>query len=112
MENCLFCKIIQGQIPSTKVYEDESVLAFRDIAPQAPIHILVIPKSHYDSVRQVSNPDVLGTLMIKAAEIAQAEGLDSKGYRLVCNTGQDGGQTVDHLHIHLLGGRVMTWPPG
>ena len=108
MSNCLFCKIIAGEIPSTKVYEDETVLAFRDIAPQAPTHILVIPKAHIGSVAEITpeNSGVVAHIFEVIAEIAKAEGLEN-GYRVVSNCGEDGGQTVRHLHFHILGGRKL-----
>ncbi|MBO4384577.1 MAG: histidine triad nucleotide-binding protein [Clostridia bacterium] len=109
--NCLFCRIIAGEIPSNKVYEDESFLAFRDIDPQAPTHILIIPKTHYDSVLEAPG-EVVGRMSGIAAKIAADEGIDNKGFRIVINTGEDGGQSVKHLHMHLLGGRSMEWPPG
>ena len=113
MENCLFCKIAAGQIPSSKVYEDESVLAFNDIDKKAPVHILIIPKKHVASVAALEDGDfdTVAHIFRVARDIAAAQGLDN-GFRLVANTGQDGGQTVDHLHFHLLGGRAMGWPPG
>ena len=113
MENCLFCKIAAGQIPSSKVYEDESVLAFNDIDKKAPVHILIIPKKHVASVAALEDGDldIVAHIFRVARDIAAAQGLE-KGFRLVANTGQDGGQTVDHLHFHLLGGRAMGWPPG
>ena len=109
MENCLFCKIIAGDIPSTKVYEDETVLAFRDIAPQAPTHILVIPKAHIGSVAEINgeNSSVIAHIFEVIASIAKAEGLDS-GYRVVSNCGDDAGQTVHHLHFHILGGKKLS----
>ena len=108
MENCLFCKIIGGVIPSTKVYEDETVFAFRDIAPQAPTHILVIPKAHIGSVAEVSkgNSAVVAHIFEVIPQIAAAEGL-SGGYRVVSNCGADAGQTVHHLHFHILGGKQL-----
>ena len=108
MENCLFCKIIAGDIPSTKVYEDEKVLAFRDIAPQAPTHILVIPKAHIASVAEITaeNAPLVAHIFQVIPEIARAEGLDG-GYRVVSNCGADAGQTVHHLHFHILGGTVL-----
>jgi histidine triad (HIT) family protein len=111
--DCLFCKIASGAIPVTHLFEDEQLLAFPDINPQAPVHILVIPKQHFGSLAHTTGKDVglLGHMLAAAAEIAQQQNL-AKGYRLVINTGPDGGQTVDHLHVHLLGGRHMTWPPG
>ncbi len=109
MENCLFCKIIAGQIPSTKVYEDETVLAFRDIAPQAPTHILVIPKVHIPSVAGITaeNSGVVAHIFEVIPQIAEKEGLQN-GYRVVSNCGADAGQTVSHLHFHILGGRALT----
>ena len=108
MENCLFCKIIAGDIPSTKVYEDETVLAFRDIAPQAPTHILVIPKTHIGSVAEITaqNSNVVAHIFEIIPAIARAEGLEN-GYRVVSNCGDDAGQTVHHLHFHILGGRKL-----
>ena len=109
MENCLFCKIVAGTIPSTKVYEDETVLAFRDIAPMAPTHILVIPKTHIPSVDGVTaeNSAVVAHIFTVIPQIAKAEGLEN-GYRVVSNCGADAGQTVPHLHFHILGGRPLT----
>lgn len=108
MENCLFCKIIKGEIPSTKVYEDDEILAFRDINPQAPVHILVIPKVHIAGVDELneSNSAVVSHIFAKIAEIAKQEGLEN-GYRVVSNVGEDGGQTVRHLHFHILGGTKL-----
>ena len=110
---CLFCKIMAGEIPSKKVFEDDRTYAFRDINPQAPTHILVVPRKHIGSLTEADAQDqeLLGYLHLVAARIAGSEGL-SAGFRTVINTGNDGGQTVDHLHIHLLGGRSMHWPPG
>jgi histidine triad (HIT) family protein len=110
---CLFCKIVAGEIPSKKVFEDDLTYAFRDINPQAATHILVVPRKHVASLAETSGEDqeMLGYLHLVAARIAKSEGL-SKGFRTVINTGPDGGQTVDHLHVHLLGGRAMMWPPG
>ena len=109
MENCLFCKIIAGDIPSTKVYEDETVLAFRDIAPMAPTHILVIPKAHIGSVAEITgeNSGVVAHIFEVIPAIAKAEGLES-GYRVVSNCGDDAGQTVHHLHFHILGGKKLS----
>lgn len=111
--SCLFCKIIEGTIPSTAVYQDELCYAFADIHPQAPIHILIAPRAHIASLNEAGGGDraLLGHLFWAAAEIARSKGL-TKGYRVVVNTGEDGGQTVDHLHVHLLGGRSLSWPPG
>ncbi len=111
--SCLFCKIVDGSIPSTKLYEDERCLAFADINPQSPVHILIAPREHIVSIAEASQNDspLLGHLVWVAAHLARANKLD-KGYRVIINTGPDGGQTVDHLHVHLLGGRPMSWPPG
>jgi histidine triad (HIT) family protein len=111
--DCIFCKIIEGTIPSKPVYQDERVFAFTDINPKAPVHLLVVPREHIASLTDANNDkkELLGHLLRVAAEIAANRGL-GKGYRVVVNTGEDGGQTVDHLHLHLLGGRAMTWPPG
>jgi len=111
--SCLFCKIADGSIPSTRVYEDEQCLAFADINPQAPVHLLIIPRKHIASLAKATTEDsaLLSHLLWTAAEIAREKKLDA-GYRVVINIGENGGQTVDHLHLHLLGGRHMTWPPG
>ena len=113
-EDCLFCKIIAGEIPSNKVYEDDAVYAFHDINPAAPVHILVIPKKHLSAVNAASEEDqaLLGHLLLKANAIAAEQGLAEEGFRYVINTGDKGGQTVYHLHLHILGGRQMNWPPG
>ena len=112
--DCLFCKIINGQIPSSKVYEDELVYAFRDIEPQAPVHILIIPKEHIASANDLNdrNCAIVGHIFSVAAKIAKSEGIEKGGYRIVNNCGADGGQTVGHLHFHMLGGRSLAWPPG
>ena len=109
MENCLFCKIVAGDIPSTKVYEDENILAFRDIAPQAPTHILVIPKAHIASVAEITaeNAQIVANIFSVIPKIAEAEGLTG-GYRVVSNCGADAGQTVHHLHFHILGGKQLS----
>jgi histidine triad (HIT) family protein len=111
--DCLFCKIANGTLSVTRLYEDEQLLAFADINPQAPVHILIIPKQHFTSLAHTTQEQepLLGHLLTAAAEIAKQQGL-TNGYRTVINTGPDGGQTVEHLHVHLLGGRHMTWPPG
>ena len=108
MENCIFCKIIAGSIPSTKVYEDETILAFRDIAPQAPTHILVVPKAHIEDCNGITaeNSAVIAHIFEVIPQIAKAEGLVN-GYRVASNTGADSGQTVPHLHFHILGGKTM-----
>lgn len=114
MSDCLFCKIIDGEIPSTKVFEDEKVLAFRDIDPQAPSHIIVIPKAHIASANEISseNSGIIGYIFEVIAKIAKQEGFAENGYRVVNNCGKDGGQTVGHLHFHVLAGRNLEWPPG
>lgn len=111
--DCLFCKIAAGEIPVKRVFEDELCLCFPDINPQAPTHLLLIPKKHIASHAHATEQDaaLLGHLMTVAVEVAADEGL-GRGYRLVMNTGADGGQSVDHIHIHVLGGRRMRWPPG
>ena len=114
MENCLFCKIAAGTIPGKIVYSDEDVVAFEDINPQAPQHILIIPRRHIPSMADVTPDDgpLLGIIFAVAAKLAQKLGLDKSGYRFVTNVGPDAGQSVFHLHFHLLGGRKMSWPPG
>lgn len=111
--SCLFCRIVEGSIPSTAVYQDDRCYAFLDIDPKAPVHVLVIPRKHIASLAEAGTEDeaLLGHLLWAAAEIARAKGL-ANGYRVAISTGRDGGQTVDHLHVHLLGGRALGWPPG
>jgi histidine triad (HIT) family protein len=111
---CLFCRIIAGQIPAAKVYEDELCLGFSDINPQAPTHALFVPKRHLATINDATAEDreLLGHLMISAAKVAREKGFSETGYRLVLNTNKDAGQTVFHVHLHLLGGRQLTWPPG
>jgi histidine triad (HIT) family protein len=111
--DCVFCKIAKGEIPSKKAYEDDSVLAFYDLDPKAPVHILIIPKRHIESVMEITpeNSGIVAHLFEVAAKLARENNL-TEGFRLVANTGKDGGQTVPHLHLHLLGGRSMKWPPG
>lgn len=111
--SCLFCNIVDGTIPASPVYQDERSFAFADINPMAPVHVLVVPREHIGSLAEAGEDKtgLLGHLLWVAAEIARAKKL-GKGYRVVVNTGEDGGQTVEHLHLHLLGGRAMTWPPG
>jgi histidine triad (HIT) family protein len=112
--DCLFCGIVAGTVPATKVHEDDLVVAFRDIAPRAPTHLLVIPRDHIASAAALTEQDgpMLGRLFATAADLARAEGIADAGYRLVSNVGRWGGQTVDHLHFHVLGGRSFNWPPG
>lgn len=113
-ENCLFCRIIAGEIPAEVVHQDERSIAFRDINPQAPVHVLVIPREHIESLDEASQRDeaALGHLLRIAARIANDQGLSESGYRTVINTGEGAGQSVFHLHVHVLGGRPMKWPPG
>lgn len=113
MDDCLFCKIAAGQIPSDKVYEDDKILAFRDINPQAPVHILIIPKEHIKSAYEITpdNSGIVAYIFEKAAQIAHEQGLDN-GFRIVTNCGDSAGQSVKHLHFHLLAGRDFGWPPG
>lgn len=111
---CLFCRIVAGDIPSTRVAEDELAIAIRDIAPRAPTHVLVLPREHIPSAADLTDADasLVGRLIAMAAEIARAEGISDGGYRIVTNVGEWGGQSVDHLHFHLMGGRPFAWPPG
>ena len=113
MTDCLFCRIVAGEIPADRVHETERTLAFRDVTPQAPTHVLVVPKAHHPDVAAVvdADPALLADVMAAAVAVARAQGLDG-GFRLVANTGADGGQTVHHLHLHVLGGRALGWPPG
>jgi histidine triad (HIT) family protein len=111
---CIFCKIANNEIPAAIVYSSDDVIAFRDLHPKAPLHVLIIPRRHIPSVNDVGDDDaaVLGQLFIAARAVAEAEGVAKSGYRLVMNTGSHAGQTVDHIHLHILAGRPMTWPPG
>ena len=111
-DSCLFCRIVRREIPAKLVYEDEQTVAFRDIDPKAPTHILVIPKAHVASLNDATDAEMLGRLMLVAKALAASEGLASDGYRTVVNTGANAGQTVFHIHLHLLGGRKLGWPPG
>lgn len=113
MSDCLFCRIAAGEVPAQMVHQDAHIVAFRDIAPKAPVHILVVPRHHWTSLAAVPDGEapVLGHLLEACRDLAVGLGLGD-GYRVVVNTGPDGGQTVDHLHVHLLGGRAMEWPPG
>lgn len=114
MEHCLFCRIIDRRAPAKIVYEDDRVVAIEDVNPQAPVHLLVIPRQHLPSLKEAAAEDesLLGHLFMLAAQLARERGLDSKGYRTVVNTGSFAGQSVFHLHVHVLGGRVFRWPPG
>lgn len=114
MVDCLFCKIAQMHIPASIVYSDDEILAFRDVNPQAPVHLLVIPKQHVSTTNDFAATDeaLLGRMLLTAQRLALAEGIAESGYRLVMNCNSDGGQTVYHVHLHVLGGRGMRWPPG
>ena len=114
MPDCLFCKIAAGEIPSEFVYEDDELVAFHDINPQAPNHVLIIPRRHIETVLDLTDDDagLIGRMILAAGKIARELGLSQRGYRLLFNCKQDGGQEVYHIHLHLLGGRRMTWPPG
>lgn len=111
--DCLFCRIVAGEVPATVVHETERTVAFRDVTPQAPTHVLVVPREHHVDLAAVSDADpaLLGEVLATAVAVARQEGLDG-GYRLVANTGPDAGQSVHHLHVHVLGGRALGWPPG
>lgn len=113
-ENCLFCKIAAGEIPSTQVYADDEFYAFRDINPGAPVHVLVIPRKHIPRITAAAPDDeaLLGRLLLRANEIAASEGIAEPGFRYVMNCNEHGGQTVYHIHLHILGGRGLAWPPG
>ena len=112
--DCLFCRIAAGEIPSTQVHADDEVIAFRDIAPKAPVHVLVIPRRHIPSAADLTAADgpLLARMVAVAGDVARREGIADSGYRIVTNVGADAGQSVAHLHLHLLGGRRMSWPPG
>jgi histidine triad (HIT) family protein len=112
--SCLFCRIVADELPSTRVHEDDAVIAFRDIAPRAPTHVLVIPREHIASAADLTEAHgpILGRLFAVAADVARSEGIADAGYRVVTNVGRWGGQSVDHLHFHVMGGRAFDWPPG
>lgn len=112
LQSCLFCRIARGEIPAQMVMHNRDIVAFRDLNPQAPVHILIIPTKHIGSLDDAADSELLGRMLSLTAAIARQEKIAKTGYRTVINTGTDGGQSVDHLHIHLLGGRQMTWPPG
>ncbi|NLY44078.1 MAG: histidine triad nucleotide-binding protein [Clostridiaceae bacterium] len=114
MADCIFCKIAAKEIPSSIVYEDDNIIAFKDINPAAPVHVLVIPKQHISSVLDLDEENValVGDILLKCKKIAQDLGIAEKGFRIVNNCGREGGQTVGHIHFHVLGGRMLSWPPG
>jgi len=114
MDECIFCKIVNKEIPAKVVYEDDRIVAFDDINPQAPVHVLLIPKEHFVSLNDIpeEKKELLGHIMSKARQVAQEKGVKESGYRIVLNTARDSGQDVLHIHFHVLGGRRMTWPPG
>ncbi|MDR1955929.1 MAG: histidine triad nucleotide-binding protein [Treponema sp.] len=114
MSDCIFCNIASGEIPAQKLYEDDEILAFRDVSPQGPVHFLVIPKKHIPTIMELEPADSLlvGRMLHKAQALAVEQGCAEKGARFVINCKSDGGQTVDHLHIHVIGGRPLGWPPG
>ena len=109
---CIFCRIVAGTIPAARVAENERGVAFRDLHPQAPVHVLVVPRRHVDGLAAAADGEELGALLLLAREVAEREGVAASGYRVVTNCGTDGGQTVGHLHLHVLGGRALWWPPG
>ncbi len=111
-DSCVFCRIISGEIPAPIIAQNEHAAAFRDLAPKAPVHVLVVPKRHVASLADCHDGPELGAVMLLAAEVARLEGIETSGYRTVVNTGADGGQSVFHLHAHVMGGRAMGWPPG
>lgn len=114
MPECIFCKIVNGDIPADKVYEDDKVIAFNDVNPQSPTHVLIIPKEHIPSTNNIdeNNSQIISHIFIVISKIVKEKGLENQGYRIVNNCGEFGGQTVEHVHFHLLGGRQLQWPPG
>lgn len=113
-EDCIFCKIVKKQIPCEMLYEDDKVIVFKDISPQAPVHAIIIPKEHIDDLNCLNkeSSSIIGHIFIVAKEMAESLGIAESGYRIVSNCGEQGGQTVQHVHFHLLGGRMLKWPPG
>lgn len=109
-EDCIFCRIIKGEIPSNKVYEDDKMIAIHDVAPAAPVHVLLLPKEHIENVT-TADPEMVAYMLGKVKTIAEQTGIAEKGFRVVINTGEEGGQTVNHLHIHVIGGKALGWPP-
>jgi histidine triad (HIT) family protein len=114
VEDCIFCKIVQGTIPSKIAFQNDEMVAIHDINPAAPVHLLIMPRQHIASTAELTEQNVplIGRMVLVASQLARENNLEANGYRIVTNTGSDGGQTVNHLHLHLLGGRHMTWPPG
>ncbi len=110
MSDCIFCRIIAGEIPSQKVYEDEKMIAIKDVSPAAPVHVLLLPKKHYDNI-MTADPDLVKYMLGKVEALAAQLGVKEKGFRIVINTGKEVGQSVNHLHIHLIGGKELGWPP-
>ncbi|MGL5380829.1 histidine triad nucleotide-binding protein [Clostridium sp.] len=112
--DCIFCKIINGEIPSTKIYEDEKVIAFNDISPEAPVHFLVIPKAHIEGANDINeeNSNIISHIFLVINKLVRELNIDQSGYRIINNCGRDGGQTVNHIHFHVLGNRELKWPPG
>lgn len=110
MSDCIFCRIIAGEIPSQKVYEDDKMIAIKDMSPAAPVHVLLLPKKHYDNI-MIADPDLVKYMLGKVEALAAQLGVKEKGFRIVINTGKEGGQSVNHLHIHLIGGKELGWPP-
>jgi histidine triad (HIT) family protein len=111
-DTCLFCKVVRGEVKADVLYRTPSLVAIRDINPQAPVHVLVVPTEHLESLNEADDPSVLGELLLAAREVARRERIDVRGYRVVINNKAESGQTVPHLHLHGLGGRAMKWPPG
>jgi histidine triad (HIT) family protein len=111
-DDCLFCRIVRGEIPAAVVHKDDHLVAFRDINPQAPVHVVIVPREHVATLNDATDVEMLGRLSLAASEIARREGIADSGYRTVVNTNRAAGQTVFHIHLHLLGGRSMAWPPG
>jgi histidine triad (HIT) family protein len=111
-DDCIFCRIVRREIPAPLIYEDDRCVAFPDVNPQAPVHVLIVPRDHVASLNDATDPSLLGSLSLAAAAIARREGIAESGYRTVMNTNADAGQTVFHIHLHVLGGRALGWPPG
>ena len=111
-QDCLFCRIVRGEIPATLVAESDDAIAFKDLNPQAPVHVLVVPRTHVRSLAEEADPKILGAVLTLASQVAREQGVEDSGYRTVINTNADAGQSVHHLHAHVIGGRHMAWPPG